>query len=85
MGFRRKIEEKKPEYIGEYCARWFNSEGHQWKEWTKFTKEDVQDEIDGYIKIKDVWKEKDFIFYYGDVDIYAPLRKKIEKKFDKEK
>ena len=39
--FRRKVEEEKPEYIGEYYRGY----------WVKFTNGRVQDEVDGYIKI----------------------------------
>ena len=81
MWFRRKKEE--PEYIGEcYTTMEENLYLWEWQKWTKFTKEEVKDEVNGYIKINEKWHKKDYVFHYSDVDIYASLRKKIEKKFD---
>ena len=45
--------------------------------WVRFRKEDIQDEIGNMIKIHNGWLKKENVFFYNDV--YAPLRKKIEK------
>jgi len=46
------------------------------KNWEKFRKSNVEDEVDGYIKINNEWYPKENVIIY--TDRYGELRKEIE-------
>ena len=80
-----------PQYIGEVLiGTYFNSFAnvdfpvHELKNasgihkrFIKFTKNDVKEGHDGFIKIFNFWNKRENVFYYDAV--YNPLRAKIEK------
>lgn len=77
------VKEEKPEpevVIGEYYGeQYFFGHSYGWG-WAKFTQKQIQDEVDGFIKIGGRWVEKGNVFHYTDIDIYDPLRKGIERR-----
>lgn len=76
LNMDEKADSKK-EYVGEYCIIiGINTySGENIYRWNKFTKGDVQDSHDDYIKIDNVWMKDDGVFYYDD--IYDGIREKI--------
>lgn len=55
-------------YLGEY------------KGWMKFTKDDISDEVDGYIKIKGEWYKKEKVFKYFE-ELIKDRKDQIENKY----
>ena len=86
----QKKKEKEKIYIGEVLVdkaivlprgfggvREINNRNQYHLYFKKFTKDDIEEKHDGYIKIFGCWHLLKYVFFYDD--IYKPLRDKILK------
>ena len=69
-------------YIGEFYSKEYNQNyGKHYWDWLSFKKNDVEDQIDGFTKIKyyySRWIENKNIVYYEDTTRIEKLKRKVE-------